>query len=52
MVQANSISSMVNEAFRIVLWITGIAMAVLTAVVILDGIKSIANVCEKLVQIV
>jgi alanine or glycine:cation symporter, AGCS family len=56
MVQANSISSMINETFHIdPSWqlvsasITGIAMAVLTAFVILGGIKSIANVCEKLV---
>src|SRR5437667_1891437 len=49
MVQANSISAMVNETFRIAPWITGIVMAVLTAFVILGGIRSIANVCEKLV---
>jgi AGCS family alanine or glycine:cation symporter len=49
MVQANSISQMVQETFSIAPWITGIAMTVLTAVVILGGIKSIANVCEKLV---
>ncbi len=49
MVQANSISSMVNETFHIAPWITGIAMAVLTAFVILGGIKSIAKVCETLV---
>jgi AGCS family alanine or glycine:cation symporter len=49
MVQANSISQMVQETFSIAPWMTGIAMTVLTAVVILGGIKSIANVCEKLV---
>src|SRR2546427_7486387 len=49
MVQANSISSMVNETFRITPWLTGIVMAVLTAFVILGGIKSIARVCEGLV---
>jgi len=49
MVQANSISSMVNETFHIAPWITGVAMAVLTAFVILGGIKSIAKVCEALV---
>src|SRR5437870_6746272 len=49
MVQANSISSMVNETFRIAPWITGLLMAVLTAFVILGGIKSIAKVCEALV---
>ncbi len=49
MVQANSISSMVNETFRIAPWITGIVMAALTGFVILGGIKWIARVCEFLV---
>ena len=49
MVQANSISAMVHETFRIAPWITGVVMAVLTAFVILGGIKSIAKVCEALV---
>ena len=47
MVQANSISSMVNETFHIAPWITGVLMAVLTAFVILGGIKSIAKVCNS-----
>ncbi|KQC10058.1 MAG: transporter [Smithella sp. SDB] len=51
MVQANSISSLVQETFNISPWITGIIMTVLTAVVILGGIKSIAKVCEKLVPL-
>lgn len=49
MVQANSISSLVKESMNVPEWITGIVMTVLTAIVILGGIKSIANVCEKLV---
>ena len=49
MVQANSISSLVNETMDISPWISGAIMTALTAVVILGGIKSIANVCEKLV---
>jgi AGCS family alanine or glycine:cation symporter len=49
MVQANSISAMVHETFRIAPWITGVLMAILTAFVILGGIKSIARVCETLV---
>ncbi len=49
MVQANSISSMVHETFNIAPWISGLAMTILTAVVILGGIKAIARVCEKLV---
>src|SRR5207249_1193159 len=49
MVQANSISAMVVETFGVSPWITGPVMTACTAVVILGGIKSIANVCEKLV---
>ncbi|MCE5211146.1 MAG: sodium:alanine symporter family protein [Deltaproteobacteria bacterium] len=49
MVQANSISSLVQETFSISPWITGLIMTALTAFVILGGIKSIAKVCEKLV---
>jgi len=49
MVQANSISIMVQETFNISPWITGILMTVLTAIVIIGGIKSIARVCEMLV---
>ena len=49
MVQANSISSMVQESFGVSPWITGGLMTILTAVVILGGIKSIARVCEALV---
>lgn len=49
MTQANSISSLAKESLGINPWITGSVMTVLTAVVILGGIKSIASVCEKLV---
>jgi AGCS family alanine or glycine:cation symporter len=49
MVQANSISVLVNESFQIPMWVTGLILTVLTAVVILGGIKSIARVCESLV---
>jgi AGCS family alanine or glycine:cation symporter len=49
MVQANSISSLMQETFSISPWITGFFCAGLTAVVILGGIRSIAGVCEKLV---
>lgn len=49
MVQANSISNLVNETFQISPWITGIVLTVLTAIVIIGGIKSIAKVCERLV---
>jgi len=48
-VQANSVSGLVYETFHIPAYITGILMAILTAVVILGGVKSIAAVCERLV---
>ena len=49
MVQANSISTMAQQTFHVSPWISGGIMTVLTAVVILGGIKSIAGVCERLV---
>jgi alanine or glycine:cation symporter, AGCS family len=49
MVQANSISTLVQETFHVSPWVTGAVMTAFTAVVILGGIKSIASVCEKLV---
>jgi len=49
MVQANSISSLVHDTFSIPTWITGGILTILTAVVIIGGIKSIAKVCERLV---
>jgi len=49
MVQANSISTMVHETFKVSHWITGTLMTILTAIVILGGIKSIARVCETLI---
>ena len=49
MVQANSISILVRETFNVPTWISGIVLTVLTAIVILGGIKSIARVCEGLV---
>lgn len=49
MVQANSIASMASETFRVSPWVSGGLLMVLTAVVILGGIRSIARVCELLV---
>ncbi|WP_017413462.1 alanine/glycine:cation symporter family protein [Clostridium tunisiense] len=48
-VQANSISTMLASTFSIPTWISGIVMAILTAVVVIGGIKSIARVCDILV---
>jgi alanine or glycine:cation symporter, AGCS family len=49
MVQANSISALLAETWQVSPWISGAVMTVLTAVVILGGIQSIAKVCEALV---
>lgn len=48
-VQANSVSKVVMENLGIPLWISGIVMASLVAVVILGGVKSITKFCEVLV---
>ncbi|MFH1476559.1 MAG: sodium:alanine symporter family protein [Verrucomicrobiota bacterium] len=49
MVQANSISVLLNNTFHVAPWISGVVMTILTAVVILGGIKSIARTCGALV---
>ncbi|MBM7870344.1 AGCS family alanine or glycine:cation symporter [Clostridium pascui] len=49
MVQSNAISAMINDTFKVPYAVTGVILAVLTAVVILGGIKSIAKVCEVFV---
>jgi AGCS family alanine or glycine:cation symporter len=48
-VQANSIASLVAEHTDVPRWVTGLSLAVVTAAVILGGIRSIATVCEYLV---
>ena len=47
--QVNAIATVCNENLHIPPAVIGIAVAVLTALVIFGGIKSIANVCERLV---
>lgn len=49
MVQANSIAVLVKDAFNISPIITGIILVLLTGVVIIGGIRSIAVACEALV---
>lgn len=60
MVQANAVSKLVHEtlaqytsansaALSLAPWITGAAMATITGLVLLGGIKSIATICTKLV---
>lgn len=48
-VQANAISSLFSEQLHISSYITGFILTILTALVILGGIKSIAQTCERLV---
>lgn len=48
-VQANSISLLINESLGISTHITGIVLAISTALVILFGVKGIAKVCGALV---
>ncbi len=49
MVQANSISTLARDTFNISPWVSGGVMTVVTAVVILGGVKVIARACEFLV---
>ena len=48
-VQANSISLLLDESYSISPHVSGLVMAVLTALVILGGVKGIARVCTALV---
>lgn len=48
-VQANSIALLTYETFGIPTWIVGIFVCVLTALVVLGGVKAIAKVCTFLV---
>lgn len=51
MVQSNSVADAVLHSFNIPVEITGIILAVATALVILGGIKSIGNVTQVLVPV-
>lgn len=49
MSQVNSIAGNMKSAFNIPTWITGIGIVILSAFVILGGLKRVASVTEKLV---
>ena len=51
MVQANSVADSMNASFGIPHWISGVVLAIATAMVILGGLKRIASVTERLVPI-
>lgn len=48
-VQANAISTMVDDQYGIPLWVTGIIVCGFAAAVIIGGVKSISKVCGMLV---
>ncbi len=49
MVQSNSVADAVHSFLKIPYWLTGLVLAILTGLVIIGGIKSIANVTSVLV---
>ena len=49
MVQANSVADALQSKFDVPFWITGVVMAVLVALVLIGGIRWIAQVAGKLV---
>ncbi len=51
MVQANSIAALASGSFGVDVRLTGVALMVFTAAVILGGLRSIARVCEVLVPV-
>ncbi|HOX58081.1 MAG TPA: sodium:alanine symporter family protein [Candidatus Paceibacterota bacterium] len=51
MVQANSVADALQSTLNVPTWVTGLGLVVLTALVILGGIKSIARVTQWLVPI-
>ena len=50
-VQSHSIATLAHETFHVAPWITGIILSVMTALVILGGVGSIARTCERLVPL-
>lgn len=50
-VQANSISMLLNETWQIPVYVTGIVMSIVVALVLLFGIKGIAKVCSAFVPV-
>ncbi len=50
-VQANAIATVAHESYAISPWITGTFVCIMTAFVIIGGVKSIARVCSMLVPL-
>ncbi len=51
MVQSNSVADAINQSVGLPHWVTGIIVAVATALVVIGGIKSIARVAETIVPV-
>lgn len=49
MVQSNSVADEIRSSFNIPTWLTGLVMATLASLVIIGGVKRIAQVASKLV---
>ncbi len=49
MVQTNSAATLAQETLGVAPWVSGLVMAVLTAAVILGGVRFIAGACEAIV---
>jgi AGCS family alanine or glycine:cation symporter len=50
-VQANAIATVAEETYGIMPWVTGLVVCLLSAAVVLGGVKSIARVCAALVPL-
>ena len=50
-VQANSVADVLESAFQVPTWVTGITLAVLVGLVLIGGIRWIAEVAGKLVPV-
>lgn len=51
MVQSNSIASAFHESMGVPAWVSGLLVAVITGIVIVGGIRSIASFSEKVVPV-
>ena len=49
--QSNTIAQGLSQAFSIPNWVTGVALVIITALVIYGGLKSVARTAEKIVPI-
>jgi AGCS family alanine or glycine:cation symporter len=50
-VQSNAVASLLNETFDLPKWVSGAAIAILVALVLIGGLKAIEKVCITLVPV-